>query len=540
MDALIALAAPDLPDLTGTIRTMAEALWPGEMRLEAVHTANGVALAGLRTANGARVLGAPRIRNRHDIHLAQRFDWPTLESDPSDEGNAWLARLAGGNPESPPTSGSGLAGIVLEEQAGRLTVLRDPLGECPFWYAQVGSRFAVATHPAPLLALDWIPDDPDPIGANPHLAILLGAEQTSWRAIRRVPPGHRLIYRNGSLRLSRWWELTSARIDAPLSDEEWLRLSRVALERAVARRIPAQGPIGSQLSGGLDSTAVALLAARQLEVQHRPLHTFSHVPAVRWNPPQPGDETPYIEAALGCMPNAVAHFLTGVACAGEIYGRSLTSHDLEVREAARASEIPLMLSGWGGDEGMSYNGDGYLAEQLLRGRLASVVRWCWQFGRGRPRNAAVAFYAKVVMQQLGLLRPTPLHPPRKTDMMAEIATLPDNAKREVLARHRQTRRLRRAANPKTNQHRLLTNSHLAFRIEHDALWSVPAGFTFRYPLLDPDLLRLVLAVPGRLFVAGGRTRTLMRRALLGVYPDLIQERHGKFPSHPAQPIFTTT
>jgi hypothetical protein len=150
---------------------------------------------------------------------------------------------------------------------------------------------------------------------------------------------------------------------------------------------------------------------------------------------------------------------------------------------------------------------------------------------------AATFYGKVVVQLLGRLPPTAGYARLSRRTLEEILReVPPGLRRTLWRRHRARHNLRGAPSARENQRRLLTSPHLANRIDLDAEWSVPAGFCFRYPLLDPELLGLVLAAPDRLSVVGGRTRTLLRQAMLGIYPELIQQRHGKFGSHPRRPL----
>jgi hypothetical protein len=151
-----------------------------------------------------------------------------------------------------------------------------------------------------------------------------------------------------------------------------------------------------------------------------------------------------------------------------------------------------------------------------------------------------SFLAKVIQQQLGLINPTAVHRlPRRQELERRLADQPAQIRESLRARRSQQQTLRGAASAHENQRRLLRSSHLGNRIAMDALWSVPAGLHFRYPLLDPDVLALALAVPERLFVMGWRTRTLLRTAMLGIYPELIQRRHGKFVSHPRPLVLAT-
>jgi len=535
MDVLIAAIAPEVEaTLRDTLVDVLGRLWPVETRQDVVHVESGVAIAASRTLAAADVIGPPRLHHDGGRVWAKRWDWATLASLPpasfGEHRGAWGSAASGR---------WSCNGVQWNTATQTLEAVRDAFGEGSIWYAIDGPRFALASHPAPLLALEWVSNEPDPIDAQLVGLPLDRGDRSGWQMLRRLPAGHRLIWRDGRIEITRWWQLGTPPPAQRCDDADWLESARTALERAVARRIPAAGVVGGHLSGGLDSTAVSILAGRALAPLDRRIHTFSHVPAVRWNPPRPGDETPYVEAALQAIPNAISHLCSDAAGDGTRFdGRALSAHDRAVRDSASGAGVCLMLSGWGGDEGISFNGDGYLARQLLRLQLLPALRWCWQYGGGTPRGMVGALLNKLVYQQFGLLRPTPVHPNPSTRTYRErILGLSGEARAVALRSYRASWRLRAGVGAHENQRRLLSSPHIANRIDADAEWSIPAGFCFRYPLLDPEVIQVALQVPERLLVLNGRTRTLLREAMRGLYPDLIQDRRSKFVSHPKPPVF---
>src|SRR5438876_938344 len=72
-------------------------------------------------------------------------------------------------------------------------------------------------------------------------------ERTALGAVRRVPPGHRLVLERGRVRVERWWSLEP--LEEQLTDEQWLERVRTEVEAAVRRRLVADVPLGALLSG---------------------------------------------------------------------------------------------------------------------------------------------------------------------------------------------------------------------------------------------------------------------------------------------------
>lgn len=537
MDALLALVSSAADEGSSALATAAlDRLWPGMPRRTDEYSERGVLLTVARVDDPAHGLPPPAVRFCSGAVVAHRWDWPALAED-GPRSSDWAAHLADRGPLRSPPAGipSSLAWLPGTET---FVALRDAMGEGSLWYAANRNRLAVASHPVLLMSVPWIVAGPDPIGAELAWFGVGPGHLTPWIGIRRLPAGHRLIWREGTFVVEQWWRLVRPADEREHDDTVWFELARAAMERAVARRIPATGAVGTHLSGGLDSTAVSLLAARFLDHGGQPVHTFSHLPSVKWIPPQPGDETPYVEAAIAKMPNAILHCCTDEGGGGSLLdGRPLAAHDSAVSEEARRAGVNLMLSGWGGDEGLSFNGAGFLAQELLKFRLLPLLRSTWEMGGRRLRGLAAILLYRLVYQQLGLVRPPTgqLALSRVPPVLLDRASGPSGeVARGIL---RQTSSLRSAASPHENQRRLLSSPHIGNRIDADAEWSIPAGFCFRYPLLDPEVIQVALQAPERLFVLNGRTRTLMREAMRDLYPDLIYHRRGKFVSHPRRPEF---
>ncbi len=110
---------------------------------------------------------------------------------------------------------------------------------------------------------------------------------------------------DGAMAERRYWSPADIRPIRLASDQAYADGLRECLDRAVRRQMRSAHPIGCYLSGGLDSSAVAALAARALGEKGQRLAAFTQVPREGFVGPVPfgryADETPYVEAIRAAL-----------------------------------------------------------------------------------------------------------------------------------------------------------------------------------------------------------------------------------------------
>ena len=167
----------------------------------------------------------------------------------------------------------------------RLTIARDRMGEKPLYWSGNERRFAFASELKGLLTLPWLDRTIDRAAVSSVLRWGFVAHPRSmFSTTQQLAPGQMLEVQRGADRLAisgprAWWSLAAA-----VSAGEWQRRTTTTvanaarelapiLAAAVACRLHSDVPLGSFLSGGVDSSLVAALAQRELG--STPLHTFS-------------------------------------------------------------------------------------------------------------------------------------------------------------------------------------------------------------------------------------------------------------------------
>ena len=146
----------------------------------------------------------------------------------------------------------------------QLLLARDRLGIKPLYYAQVGSSLLFASEIKSLLRAADLRAEVDPAGLRRYLTYRHPyGTGTLFKGIRQLAPGHFLIAGAGKITVRRYWDVPEREENASAtrSPEELLPL----LEEAVKLRMISDVPLGSFLSGGIDSSAITALMARHTE-----------------------------------------------------------------------------------------------------------------------------------------------------------------------------------------------------------------------------------------------------------------------------------
>ena len=149
-----------------------------------------------------------------------------------------------------------------DEARQELFCARDRFGIKPFYYATAGDNYYFASEVKALLPfVDKIETDVE--GFKDYLAFQFClAGKTLFKGIKELLPGHTLSVRNGAVEIKRYWEVYYE-LDFDHTSKYFDERLRELLPESVNLHLRADVPVGTYLSGGLDSSAVASIASRQ-------------------------------------------------------------------------------------------------------------------------------------------------------------------------------------------------------------------------------------------------------------------------------------
>jgi asparagine synthase (glutamine-hydrolysing) len=153
-----------------------------------------------------------------------------------------------------------------------LFLARDRVGKKPLLYAQVDGQLIFGSEFSALLLHPSVSRDVDYEAIHHYLSfICVPAPLTAYRSIRKLEPGHWLLWQNGEIKTERYWQLDFSR-KIKISEAEAGERVIDLLRDAVKVRLMSEVPLGAFLSGGIDSSAVVALMAEESSEQ---VKTFS-------------------------------------------------------------------------------------------------------------------------------------------------------------------------------------------------------------------------------------------------------------------------
>lgn len=445
--------------------------------------------------------------------------------------------------------------VLWDRRRQTLFCARDHFGVRPLYYYQSETVFAFATE---IKALFCLPDVPRRLDEG-RVASLLSVRDpvepltTLYEGIHRFPPRHLGYVSKDAIHLTEYWALDSSKEIRLGSDSEYAEAFRHHFSEAVRCRIEGEGPVGSMLSGGIDSSSVACMARHLLRQSGEgPLLTFSAV----FDEVEKSDERQYVQAVVEGG-NIEPHFLSadGVSPLADVE-RLLWHHDQanpagnlyinwQLAHMARQRGVRVLLDGYDGDTTISH-GHGYLVE-LARarrwGRLAAEMRqWRRNVGVGEPWFPAWIRWLQHYEIDPMVERAAPLRWGRRAGRSLQwrlrrsaassggtsVKTLirPELAARTGVLESRGER----GESPTTERafhYRKVTWAFHSEILETLDKVAGACGVSIRFPFWDRRLVEFCLALPSDQKRRDGWARWIIRPAMEGILPPAIQWRGSK-------------
>ena len=420
-----------------------------------------------------------------------------------------------------------------------LFICRDHTGERPLYFHRGQNFFCFASMPRGLLS---VPGVDQGIHEDTLLSALTLAryptDQSFFKGIDRLPPGHRMRVTPGKVELTAFWRPFEAPAPRFKRDEEYAEAFLEIFDAATEARLRTNsksGCVGSQLSAGLDSSSVTVSAARQLAARGQRLTAFTAVPRPgflgKGFPGRMPDEGPGARDVARLYPN-IDHVLldsAGVDLVGTVTRMSEAACEpiqnsinglwlAAILEAARERSINTVLVGMRGNLTLSHSGLEALGLMLRRGHLLKLARAMHSF----RRNGFVSLRNSVAAASTGLL-------PDRLFRRLHRAQEFDLTYSAVNGNLAETQRLRDKMLEEFYRNRFDTREdrlHLFQVYDFDtyaAAYQAVHGVDVRDPCADRRVVDFCFSLPSEQYVAsagamGPVPRSLVRRAMQGRLP----------------------
>jgi asparagine synthase (glutamine-hydrolysing) len=163
---------------------------------------------------------------------------------------------------------------VWDNNERKLTLARDHAGIKPLYYSQLSNAFVFASEAKAILSSGLIRAELDPESLHQFLTFLWVPDpNTLFQNIKTLPPAHLLTWKDGRVETRQWWDLSFTEIEEGRSDEWWQEQLLSTLDRVVKMEMVSDVPLGSFLSGGIDSSAI--VAMMKHHGNGRPISTYT-------------------------------------------------------------------------------------------------------------------------------------------------------------------------------------------------------------------------------------------------------------------------
>lgn len=426
----------------------------------------------------------------------------------------------------------GFAVAVWDNQEHELYLLRDHCGERPLYYACSARIFAFASLPNSLRGIEGMDTGLNEDHLLHYLAMGPNASSTTYfNNIFLLPPGHLLKVRDGKPVCSRYWHPMDGPTVRLKSDEDYVEALRELFETAVQARLRTNSKVGSQLSGGLDSSSVTATASKLYKSR---LTAFTAVPHYSFRDLNPtgrfGNEGPAAASIAAKYPN-IDHLLvessrenliqvmekTGRHSCTPVFNPTNQLWMNAILDKAKEGGMNVVLQGACGNATISFGGLIGLSNLVQSGswfelfrqtrqlRANGHISWrgaaYWSIGHSVPLGVRRIINREIRDFDLSL---SPVHPERAIEQNLREKTFQQYFGSET--------------SPEVFRRRMFDFYDAGFM---NAAASQGWQISLRDPTQDKRIFEFCLSIPIEQYLVGGQSRSLVRRAMRDRLPPGI-------------------
>jgi len=430
---------------------------------------------------------------------------------------------------------------IWDQRKRELFIARDRLGVKPLYYAYTsdGSLY-FGSEIKTLLEAGAIKPEINFAALPDYLANhATSGEETLFCGVKRLPPGHTLLWRDGELKITRYWDVSFAkRADEGRTEQDYIAEWGELFQTSVRLRLMADVPLGMFLSGGIDSSAIAALMSRMVD---EPVKTFSVAFAER-----EANELEYARIVAGAYktnhhevvvsPNEFFSALPKLVWHEDEPLAHPSSVALYFVSRLASQHVKVVLTGEGSDELLA--GYARYRKTILNLTVgASYQKFTPAGFRRLIRTQIEGLAASRVRQKLSRTF-LALSPDIESIYFDNFAVFPRTMQEQLLTRD--TRERIGTLDPYAGVRDFLKNTDADSLLDrllyadiktylHELLMkqdqmSMATSVESRVPFLDHKLVEFTSSLPQRFKLRGSVTKYVLRAAMKGILPEAILSR----------------
>lgn len=429
---------------------------------------------------------------------------------------------------------------IWDEEEQKLFAARDRFGEKPFFY-YLDSEILLFASEMKALWQAGAPTDVNSAMLYNFLTIGYTAnpadpQETFYQHIFKLPAASYLEYDGKEVAIEKYW-ITYLKEKTDVSEKEVLEEFTSLLATSVNKRLRSDVPVGTSLSGGLDSSTIVALCAAQKEAAQ-----YSHKCFTATFPHFEKNEEAYaaqVARQFGLrhitVPITEDHLLQQMDRVmyhqEEPIGSASTLAQFKVYEAAKAEGVTVLLDGQGADE--------------VLGGYHKYYKWYWQqlyrqrtLGKSGELAAARSLGATEpfnLKNKLAALFPEFAAAMLQTSKAKKAGRLP-NLDREFVQLQKKNFYYSLPTHPDLNG--ALFYNTFVYGLEELLRMadrnSMAHSVEVRLPFLNYELVEFLFSLPPHFKIRNGWTKWLLRKSMEGVLPDAIVWRKDKVGFEPPQ------
>lgn len=418
---------------------------------------------------------------------------------------------------------------LYDTAANKVFCSRDHFGIKPFYYTQTDKGFAFGSEIRQLLPfLQKNKVNTKILTEYIFSNVTEPLQETFFAGIQKLPGAHNLVYdlHAGTYTIYPYYELTRQNGLGDLNVDEAAALYGQSLQTSIDLRLRADVPVGTCLSGGLDSSSVATLAARNYTQQTS--EKFRAITAVSEETQK--DESVYAQMVveheglhwLKVKPDYEAFKVAlpeVVKAQEEPFPSCSIIMQYYVMKTAQDNKVTVLLDGQGGDETL-LGYERYYSAYLIALYKKKGLGFMLKAARNSAKNNAMMRPLKMIQYFLyfSSARLRYFNYKRRNTFLKNIPPFPAGI---------------RFHDNKTNdifeiQKRELMEYNLPALLKFEDKNSMWHSIEARLPFLDPNTARLALSLPEEVKIHNGWTKFVLRRFMNNKMPEDITWRKNKF------------